>query len=385
MLWLIILCLLFGILSLGITSLHFASMLKASSKPWNLKIDKTYLPKVSLLVPTYNESDIIQYKLLNLIKIEYPKELLQIIIVDSKSNDSTLQIINDFIKLHPDLNIVVLSEAVRNGKSAALNHALSYVEGEIIIVSDADCLYPSDILKKSIPYLSDPRVGAISGPKLLLNTTSTVANGEQNYLKSMNLVKLGESKKGFTALFEGGFSAYKKNVLSSFDPYKTGSDDCGTIIKLAENSLSALLIPEAEFYTTFPVIQKERFGIKIRRANQLIRVFGKYFELMLKRKVKTGKNIIFTNIMIYLFCPFFFLIFVGLTIDLFVIYPYLIVLLLVFMVPKVTYLAFELFQNYVILIYSSLSVLLKKDFLIWKKPADRQLFDKATLIEKKLI
>jgi cellulose synthase/poly-beta-1,6-N-acetylglucosamine synthase-like glycosyltransferase len=273
------------------------------------------------------------------------------------------------------------------GKSAALNSALSQVTGELIIVSDADCFYSNDVLRKSLPYLSDPTVSAISGPKFLLNEMShrTVRN-EAEYLESANLAKLGESKKtGFTPLFEGGFSAYRRTDVDCFDPYQTGSDDCGTVIRLAENSSKALFVPEAGFFTTFPVTWKERFGIKVRRANQLIRVFSKYLQFLLERKIKSYKNVILANALIYVFCPIFFIIFSGLTIIVFAIYPYSLFILLLIFVPKVGTMLLEVLQSYFILFFSMLLIFFRKNFIVWKKPEDRHLLTEKVLKQHDLI
>ena len=325
-------------------------------------------------------------KLENLNRVDYPKDKLQIIIIDSNSSDNTVEIMTNFVECHPEFNIKVLAETWRDGKAAALNRALDYATGEVIIVSDADCFYQSDVLRKSLPYLADPKVGAISGPKILLNDESSqVVKKEENYLRSMNLAKLGESKIGFTPLFEGGFSAYKRAALSSFDPYKTGSDDCGTVITLAERSYSALLVPEAEFFTTFPVTNRERWGIKIRRSNQLVRVFREYLYLFMRGRIKTAKRVIFANVLVFLFCPFFFLIFLFLTIGTFTFYPYVGLIFLLLLAPKVGPMLIEVVQSYFVLLFSVFSVLFRRDFLIWKQPADRHLFTEKILKQHNLI
>ena len=267
-----------------------------------------------------------------------------------------------------------------------MNSVLSRVKGELVIVSDADCFYLSDILQKSLSYMSDPKVGAISGPKFILNSKSSrTSRNEAQYLKSANFTKLGESKIGFTPLFEGGFSAYRKTLLVSFDPYKTGSDDCGTVIKLAENSYDALFVPEASFFTTFPTTWKGKFDIKIRRANQLVRVFRKYLQLLVEGKISSTKNVISTNTFIYLFCPLFFVAFLGLTGVLFALYPYSLLILLLLFVPKVGFFLLEAIQSYLILFLSIIAVSSKRNFLIWKQPADRHILTEEILRNSNLI
>ena len=182
-----------------------------SNASWPTKVDRTYRPTVSIIIPTYNEAGIIGYKLENSGKLTYPKDLLQIVIVDSNSTDGTAEIIKAFAEKEKDLNIKLVVEQERNGKSHALNNALTYCSGEIVIISDADCFWPSDILEKAVPYLADPSVGAVGGPKILFNPKQTwITRMEESYLKSANYLRVGESKAGSTVFFEGGFSAFKR-------------------------------------------------------------------------------------------------------------------------------------------------------------------------------
>jgi len=386
MLLLIILWGTFFALSFGVAGFIFISMKRVADKPWQIKVDNGYRPKISILVPTYNEADIIRFKLENLIKVNYPKDLTQIIMVDSSSEDQTVSVVNDFIKQHPEWNIKILMEKERKGKSAALNFALKNCEGDVVIVTDVDCFWPSDILEKALPFIADPSVGAVSGPKILLNPNQTwVTRSESAYLSSMNLMKFGESKVGSTLLFEGGFSAYKKEALTSFDPYNTGSDDCGTIIKLVESGYRALLIPEARFYSAFPVNWRGKLSMKLRRANQLVRVLWKYFHLLLKRNIRGSKRVVFQGILLYAVSPLIFVLLLVTTIILLLNFPYFALLFLVFLIPRVRIYLFEVVQNYFLLLFSMLSAVFNKKFVVWDKPEDRAFLREKLLHEYGLV
>ena len=383
---LIILWLILFTLSFGAVGFIYVSMRRAALRPWRIKIDESYKPKVSILVPTYNEVAVIRFKLENLNKLEYPDELTQVIIVDSNSNDRTIDVVNDFIRQHPNGNTQVLVERERRGKSAALNLALKHCKGDVVIVSDADCFWPPDILHKALPFLADPNVGAISGPKILLNPQqSWVTKTEDAYLKSMNLLKLGESKLSSTLLFEGGFSAYKKEVLESFDPYNTGSDDCGTIIRVTKNGSRALFVPEAAFFTAFPATWKGRISIKIRRASQLARVFATYFSLLIRKRVKTAKRVVIQDVFLYLLIPVVFILLLVTTIALLLNFPYFAALFLILLIPKVRFNLFEVVQNYLLLFIGICLFALNKKFIFWDKPEDRTLLRENMLRQYMLI
>jgi len=338
------------------------------------------------LVPTYNESDIISFKFENLRKIDYPWNLIQIIVVDSNSDDDTVAIINDFARWHPEINLRVLVENERKGKSAALNLALKHCNGDVIIVSDADCFWPTDVLRKTLPFLADPQVGVVSGPKILLNPSqSWVTKTEEAYLDSMNLMKLGESKIGSTLFFEGGFSAYKREVLESFDPYNTGSDDCGTIVALAEKNSRAIFVPEARFYTAFPALWKEKVGMKLRRANQFVRVLWRYVYLLFRRRIKGSKRVIVQGFFNYVVGPLMFIALIATTIFLLFSFPYFALIFLILLIPKVGSYFLEVVQNYVVLVLSIFAAVFGKKFLMWKKPGDRVLLKEDMLRQYGLI
>jgi cellulose synthase/poly-beta-1,6-N-acetylglucosamine synthase-like glycosyltransferase len=382
----IFLLLITGFFSFGILGLNLLLMKGAAKKPWCLKIDETFRPSVSIIVPTYNEAQIIRYKLENLSMLNYQKNLMQIVVIDSQSEDGTVDKIKEFIKRNHESRIEIFVEGNRKGKAAALNVALSCCKGDVIIVSDADCFWPPDILMKALPFLADPCVGAVSGPKVLLNSNSSnVALSEDSYLNLMNLVKLGESKIGSTLLFEGGFSAYKKGILEGFDPFMTGSDDCGTVIDVIRQGYRAIIVPEASFYTAFPVTWVERIEIKVRRAVQIIKVMKTYATLFLKNKIRKERGIILKNLFLYLVAPFAFLLFAICTLCLFLSYPQLILLLLIFLIPKLRFYLIEAITGYIILMIAIILCVLGRNFLVWKKPQDRTLITREMLIQKHLI
>jgi cellulose synthase/poly-beta-1,6-N-acetylglucosamine synthase-like glycosyltransferase len=201
----------------------------------------------------------------------------------------------------------------------------------------------------------------------------------------MNGIKLGESKLGFTPLFEGGFSAYKINAIKSFDPYNTGSDDCGTVIKLAEEGRKAILVSEAAFFTGFPISWRERLKMKVRRSNQLIRVFAHYLSLLFQGHIDVGRRVIISDTYIYLFGPLLFVAFLCLTPVTFWFYPWLLLLLLMFVVPRVGSMLFELCQSYLLLFVGLVSVVSGRTALVWIKPKDREPLNEQLLADAGMI
>ncbi len=377
---------LFAALALGPPVFIFLYMKRKSNASWPTKVDYAYKPKVSIIIPTYNEAGIIGYKLDNSSRLTYPRDLFEIVIVDSNSTDDTVKIVQDFSEKEKNLSIKLLVEGERKGKSHALNNALEYCKGDIVIISDADCFWPSDILEKALPYLADPSVGAIGGPKILFNSEQTwITRMEENYLKSANYLRLGESKTGSTVFFEGGFSAFKKEALGKFDPYGTGSDDCGTIISVIEKNYRAMLVKDARFYSSFPATFRGKISIKLRRINQLVRVFSKYLDLLVKRKVKSTKSTVVPNTLLYLVSPIAFAISLVLTTYLVLSYPLLLFFFLLLFAPQVRFYFYQIFENNILLFVSILAVLFGQKFSVWTQPEDRVWLTRENLSSYNLI
>ena len=378
--------LLFGFFAFWPAAFIFYYMKRISRKPWPTKVDDNYKPRISIIVPTYNESSIILFKLINLSRLKYPRNLSEVIIVDSNSSDDTVRLVRQFLEKEQSINIKLLVEEERKGKSHALNYALEHCMGDVIIVSDADCFWPSDILEKAMPFLADPSVGAISGPKVLMNSNQTwVTRLEKGYLKSANVSRVGESKLGSTVFFEGGFSSFKKEAFDSFDPYGTGSDDCGTVIQVIEKNFRAMLVPDAKFYSAFPESFKGKLGIKLRRMNQLVRVFAKYFDLLVRGKVTLSKRTVIPNIFLYLFSPFALVALIVLTVFLVWNFPLLLAFFALLIIPNFRFYFYEILESNILLIIAIFGVTIGRGFSIWGKPQDRIWLTKDVLSQFNLI
>ena len=130
------------------------------------------LPKISLIVPTKNEETVIRRCLDGIINIDYPKDKMQIIVVDGKSDDNTYKICSEFSEKYPE-NIKIISEKTAKGKPAALNLALPYIDGEIVGVFDADSFPEKEVLSKVASYFNDKKIAALQGRTTSINEKST--------------------------------------------------------------------------------------------------------------------------------------------------------------------------------------------------------------------
>ncbi len=117
------------------------------------------LPKVSIVIPAYNEEGCIRETIGSLQKVDYPKRLLEIIIVNDGSRDATAEIIRGF---SDGKRIVFVDNEKNKGKAACLNQGISLATGEFVACMDADSQVSPDILMKTLPQFKSGKVGAVT-------------------------------------------------------------------------------------------------------------------------------------------------------------------------------------------------------------------------------
>lgn len=130
-------------------------------------------PDVVVIVVAYNEARRIVTKLETCLALDYPKEMLRILVVSDGSNDGT----NDLVMAYADRGIGLLAFPERRGKAACLNDAVASCNETIIVFTDARQRLAVDAVQKLVENFSDPKVGAASG-ELVFETDGMTGFGE---------------------------------------------------------------------------------------------------------------------------------------------------------------------------------------------------------------
>lgn len=114
--------------------------------------------RVSMIISAYNEEKVIRDKVENALALDYPEEMLEVIVSSDGSTDDTNAIVSRFED--PRL---VLQKFERLGKTACLNRVVPKAKGEVILFTDANSMFPSDILHNITANFADPGVGLVTG------------------------------------------------------------------------------------------------------------------------------------------------------------------------------------------------------------------------------
>lgn len=169
------------------------------------------LPAVTIVTSAYNEEQHIKETIENKLKLDYPKEKLEIIVVSDGSTDKTDEIVQQF----KDCNVSLLRQEPRQGKTAALNTAIPKANGEIIVFSDSNSIYSKNALKELAANFADNSVGYVTGKMIYTNPDgSIIGDGCSAYMKYENLLRRIETLIGSVVGVDGGIDAIRKELFS---------------------------------------------------------------------------------------------------------------------------------------------------------------------------
>jgi cellulose synthase/poly-beta-1,6-N-acetylglucosamine synthase-like glycosyltransferase len=198
----------------------------------------TDLPRVAMVVAAYNEIGVIEDKLANTWKLDYPEEKFRLWVGSDGSGDGTAEVLKS--TSHPRLNAFPFE--ARRGKMAVLNDLMSRVDADLVVMSDANTMYAPDAVRKLVRHFTDPRIGCVSGV-LSLDQGGGVS-GEGLYWKYEVWIKRNESRLGFLVGCNGGIYALRRELYEPL-PESTIVDDFVLTMRVLEKGFKIRLDTEA--------------------------------------------------------------------------------------------------------------------------------------------
>jgi cellulose synthase/poly-beta-1,6-N-acetylglucosamine synthase-like glycosyltransferase len=171
-------------------------------RPPRLNVEN--LPSVTLVIAAYNEAAVIEDRLRNALALQYPKDMLEILVCTDGCTDGTDRIVRSYA----DRGVRVLAFPERRGKSAVLNDAVKAARGEVVVFSDANTFTHPLAIQNLIRWFDDPRVTAVCG-KLVLTDPETGRNVDGLYWKYETFLKMQEGKLGALLGANGGIYALR--------------------------------------------------------------------------------------------------------------------------------------------------------------------------------
>ena len=217
-------------------------------------------PRITMVIAAYNEERVIADKLANTLAIDYPPELLQVIVVSDGSNDGTAAITAGF----DPQRVVSMHHPDRRGKTAALNRAVERADGEIIVFSDANNDFSPNALRELVKHFSDPAVGGVCGVKRIKPASDRQASvGDGLYWKYESAIKLAEGQVRTITNADGEIFAMRRALYRSIDE-RIINDDAQITIDIVQKGFRVLYEPAAESWEYASISVRDDFFVKVR-------------------------------------------------------------------------------------------------------------------------
>lgn len=175
------------------------------------------IPFVTIQLPVYNELYVMERLLDNIALIEYPKDKLEIQVLDDSTDESFKTTAEHIKRLQQTgLDIKHVSRANRTGfKAGALKEGLKTAKGQYIAIFDADFLPDKDWLKNTIPYFKDLEIGVVQTRWGHLNRDYSILTRVQAFALDAHftLEQVGRNSKGHFINFNGTAGVWRKECI----------------------------------------------------------------------------------------------------------------------------------------------------------------------------
>ena len=248
------------------------------------------LPTFSIIVPVKNEEKVIGRLLDTLAKLDYPADKKEIIVVEDGSIDRTSDICMTHAK-EPNANLKVLHKPFSNGKPSALNYCIEQATGEIVGIFDADSLPALDSLLNACKYFEDPKVAAVQGRTLSINSEENMLTKFLSYEEAVycETCLRGKDVLGLFVHLRGSCQFIRRNILEELKGFDENvlSEDLEISARLTEKGHIIRYAPDVRSWQESPAGLKQLFRQRTRWFRGTMEVAFKYGTLMAKLSKKS--------------------------------------------------------------------------------------------------
>lgn len=180
------------------------------------KPDINYFPSVSIVVPVKNDEEIIYKTLKCCFDVKYPRDRLEVIVINDGSDDGTAGEIQRVKQDYPDLQIIDFP--VNKGKREGMAAGAKVARGDILVFIDSDSIIRKESLFYLVNHFKDPTVGAVCGHANVYNANENALTKMQEvrYYVAFRVIKAAETVFSAVTCCSGSLSAYRRSYVMDF-------------------------------------------------------------------------------------------------------------------------------------------------------------------------
>ncbi len=201
------------------------------------KKKSNYQPKVSVIIPAYNEEKSIVTSTTSVLNSNYPKNKLEVIIVNDGSTDKTENVLKEFLSKNNLRNVRLVTQP-NSGKAHSLNNGIkNYAKGELVMCLDADSMLTKDTIRNAVRYFEQKSVVALAS-NVRIKKDKGILNLIQVFEYAISYqMKRAQTLFNIEYIIGGIGSVFRKSALESIDFYDTNTvtEDIDLTMKILRN------------------------------------------------------------------------------------------------------------------------------------------------------
>ncbi|MEK9160575.1 MAG: glycosyltransferase [Patescibacteria group bacterium] len=227
------------------------TFLSQPAKDARARVVSPKTPMVAMIVPCFNEEKTVGATVESLLALEYPKEKLQIILVNDGSTDATGKVMDGFAH-HAQVSVI---HQKNGGKHVALNAGIDAAkDAEIVGCLDADSFVHKDALREMISCFDDPEVGATTAAMSVHKPTNLLERMQNaEYIMGIALRHILAAVNGIYVT-PGPFSLYRRDIIEKIGGFRHGhhTEDMEMALRMQQQGYKIDSAPKARVETATP-------------------------------------------------------------------------------------------------------------------------------------
>lgn len=245
--------------------------------------DLDIYPKVTIVIPCWNEESTVEKTVLSLLALNYPQDKLNIFIVDDGSTDNTWNVISKFAE---SSNISVFRKE-NGGKYTALNFGLDNSDTEFFGCLDADSFVHPESLVRIMSYFAKDKDSMAVAPSVVVGSTTNVIQEAQKAEYHMGVYT--KKMLGFLGAINvtpGPLTIFRRKVFTDLGPYRHGhnTEDMEIAYRMQKNDYKIEHCNDAYVYTNTPGTVKKLYRQRLRWIYGFINNTIDYRDVFFKKK-----------------------------------------------------------------------------------------------------
>lgn len=242
---------------------------------------KNYYPLVSVVIPAYNEEEVLHKTVRSVLKSRYKN--LEIIIIDDGSTDKTWSVIKSLKKIKQ-----VRGYTQKNmGKAAAINTGIRRAQGEVVVSIDADTVFTPITLGRMAKYFYYPYVGAVAGVVKVGNVNNWITRWQAlEYITCINIDRASQAFMRAIVIAPGACSAWRRELILRAGGFSgaTMAEDCDMTLTVQKMGYEVVQDMSAVAYTESPETLHDLAKQRFRWLFGTIQTFWKHRDMVLRSK-----------------------------------------------------------------------------------------------------